>query len=244
MPSTFLFVTALQINPDEAAVLQDEISKRGLRLTWQNRVPGGDVTDLVGITVKTTATENSLDCAFSVARWSHAQRSTTQRQVPITIINCCRDVPPSVRADFFRYGCYVVSEATPEQIADTLDTALVDVGRRSRRGITFTFRDQFFPQMTYCGREEELPARGRLLSLLSALCRERREFSSTELGAILNCRADEVKVYVDRLRRLIVSTGRKLGTSIGKREVIQNSGRKGGYYLHASVGGRLSSSSC
>jgi len=34
------------------------------------------------------------------------------------------------------------------------------------------------------GREEELPARGRLLSLLIALCQERREFSSIELAAI------------------------------------------------------------
>jgi hypothetical protein len=73
------------------------------------------------------------------------------------------------------------------------------------------------------------------------LCRERREFSSSELAAILNCETNEVKVYIGRLRRLLVSTGRKLGVSIGKHEVIQNSGKRGGYCIHAYIGGRFES---
>ena len=72
-----------------------------------------------------------------------------------------------------------------------------------------------------------------------ALCRERREFSSAEISVILNCKIDQVKVYVDRLRRLIAATGHRLGTSIGKQEVIRSTGKKGGYCVHANVGGLL-----
>jgi hypothetical protein len=91
----------------------------------------------------------------------------------------------------------------------------------------------------YGGRHEEFGIKGRLLSLLIALCREGRELSACEISTLLSCPMRQAKVYVDRLRRLIVRTGRKMGVSIGKHEVIQNSGRRGGYRLYADVRGVL-----
>lgn len=223
-----------------AAVFGDEMARRGFRVHSGSGIPGQVIPTLVAIAISTTATKDTLDSSFSLARWSQEQRSTSQAITPITIVNCSRNVPASVRADFFRYGCHVMSQATPEQVADHFDTLLIDAKRSIRRGITITFRNHQQPIMTYAGREAEIPATGRLLRLLLTLCRERREFSAPELAAILDCKTDQVKVRVDRLRRLVVGTGRKLGISFGKQEVVRNSGKKGGYFVHANVIGRFS----
>jgi hypothetical protein len=235
---TFLFIPAPQPESLNADSLQNEMAKRGLQLKFASTAPYDDVENLIGIAIRSTASERSLECAFLVARWSQQLRAAKQTHLPFTIIDCSSDVPAPVKADFLHYG-HVVSDATPQQIVDLVDVLLVDARRRSRRGITFIFRHKLDPLMTNAGREEELPARGRLLSLLIALCQERREFSSAELAGILNCNIDQVKVRVDRLRRLIATTGRRLGISIGKHEVIQNSGMKGGYFTHACVTGRF-----
>lgn len=237
----FLLMTALQDFFDFAG-MHNEAVKRGFRVQLTTGIPDRNLTGLAAIAIITAATKNGLDSAFRLAGWAQDMRASQNAHLPVTIVNCSGDVLAPVRADFLRYGCYVLSQATPEQVSDALDTALVEARRRARRGITFIFRHKLDPLMTNAGREEELPTRGRLLSLLVALCQERREFSSTELAAVLNCKTDQVKVYVDRLRRIIISTGRKLGISIGKHEVIQNFGKNGGYRIHAYSGGRFHSS--
>ncbi len=224
----------------DAIVLQNEAAKRDLCIEWTSIVsPNYDLGKLVGIAINTTSSKDTLTQAFSLASRIQEQRIARRTHFPVTIINCSRKVLPPTRADFLRYGCYVASCATPEQIVDLFDTALVDARRRSRRGIAFVFRGGLPPSIILSGRQHELEARGRLLSLLIALSRERRAFSSAEISVILNCKIDQVKVYVDRLRRLIATTGRGRGISIGKQEVIQNTGKKGGYCLHANVGGLL-----
>ena len=237
----FLLMSALQADFFDSAGMHNEAVKRGFRVQLTAGIPDRNLTGLAAIAIITVATQNALDSSFRLAGWAQDMRASQHGHLPVTIVNCSRDVSAPVRADFLRYGCYVLSQATPEQLSDALDTALVDARRRSRRGITFIFRHKLDPLMTNAGREEELPARGRLLSLLVALCQERREFSSTELATVLNCKTDQVKVYVDRLRRIIISTGRKLGISIGKHEVIQNFGKNSGYRIHAYSGGRFQS---
>jgi hypothetical protein len=201
--------------------------------------PNYDLANLAGVTLNTTASPHNLAKAFSIASRIQEHRIAKGTHVPITIVNCSWEMSPSTKADFLQYGCYVVSHASPEQIVDLLETALVDAGRRSRRGLTLAVWPGFLPVITYAGRQQEIEIKGRLFRLLTVFCRERREFPSVEISAMLNCEINQVKVYVDRLRRLIVAAGCKIGVCIGKHEVIQNSGKKGGYRLHANVEGLL-----
>lgn len=190
---TFALVMAARSDSFDTAVLRSEMARRGYRLELTAATPDHSAEKLIGIGIITNGTQDALNCAFSFARWSQEQRIVNRAHFPVTIVNCSGEVLPSVRADFFRYGCSVASHATPQQLGDILDTALIDVGRRSRRGVTLSFRGQFVPMLTCAGREEELPAKGRLMSLLVALCREQREFSSPELAAVLTCKTSEGK---------------------------------------------------
>jgi hypothetical protein len=154
-------VLVAQPVPDHfsTTALQKEAAGRNLLVEWSNIVsPKYDPATLVGVAICTTARADTLAQAFCLANRIQEQRIARGTYLPITIVNCSRETPPSTRADFLRCGCQVISEATPEQIIGVLDTALVDAGRRRRRGITLVIRTGFLPLMSCGGRQQDIRA--------------------------------------------------------------------------------------
>jgi hypothetical protein len=190
---------------------------------------------LHAVVLVTGAGTIQLQRTFRVARRLSRVRFRSAKFEPVITIAALSELSPSTCADFLRLGCQVLLRPYPEQLFQLLETMSVENKRRLRNGVKLVLRESLPPIVVHQGLVAELTLRGRLRRLLQELCSENREFGTVELASVIGCDRLQVKIYVERLRREIVTSAREVGLFVTKDEVISNSGRSTGYRLRLDV---------
>lgn len=187
------------------------------------------------------ASPGTLHSAFDAVHRVNAWRFSPDAPpiAPEVVVIATAYFPAGTVADFREQCCRIVYDM-PAAICEELAVIRVERQRLEQRGAALLWAPVAgcLPRVFLIGRngrQSEMDLNARETRLLRKLASERRSFGQADLGAVVGCRQDQVKVYVERLRAKYERCRQEVGLLMYKNEFITSPGHGLGYSLHARI---------
>ena len=170
---------------------------------------------------------------FDLVRRVWSIKCRPGQAAPDVVIMTSVRLPGSVIADGEECGCRVELSLNSQQLAQLIDSALVERRRfRDRGPLLLLVPDQDPIVVGVGGQHRLLKLNDRERSILEVLSSAAQGFNTLELAEPAGCAPNHVKVYICRLNRKFALIWRNLGKTASK-QLIESLGRS--YRLSARV---------